>query len=194
MARTTRETIVEEADALFYHRGFENTSFADIAEAVKISRGNFYHHFKSKDQILDAVIEERLAETRALLESWEADSEDPADRIRSFIRILIVNGSDIRRFGCPVGTLNAELAKLDHASMPQARALFDLFRYWLREQFERLGRERDADPLAMHVLMRSQGVASLANAYGDTAFVEREVNEMCAWLDRVACARGEMGG
>ena len=39
---STRELIVETADALFYRRGFEKTSFADIADRVRISRGNFY--------------------------------------------------------------------------------------------------------------------------------------------------------
>ncbi len=57
----TRERIEEKADALFYEAGFEATSFADIADAVGISRGNFYHHFKSKDDILDAVINRRLS-------------------------------------------------------------------------------------------------------------------------------------
>ncbi|TNF20020.1 MAG: TetR/AcrR family transcriptional regulator, partial [Pseudomonadales bacterium] len=57
---TTRERIVSEADRLFYERGYEHTSFADIADAVGISRGNFYYHFKSKDEILDAVIGDRM--------------------------------------------------------------------------------------------------------------------------------------
>ncbi|MDD9913854.1 MAG: helix-turn-helix domain containing protein, partial [Rhodospirillaceae bacterium] len=37
---------------LFYRHGFDHTSFADIAEAVQISRGNFYYHFRTKDDIL----------------------------------------------------------------------------------------------------------------------------------------------
>jgi AcrR family transcriptional regulator len=40
-APTTRERIVDAADTLFYQRGFEKTSFADIADAVGLSRGNF---------------------------------------------------------------------------------------------------------------------------------------------------------
>lgn len=47
----TRARIVAEADRLFYERGYEATSFADVADAVGISRGNFYHHFKSKDTL-----------------------------------------------------------------------------------------------------------------------------------------------
>ena len=179
---TTRDRIVEAADQLFYRQGYEHTSFSDIADAVQISRGNFYYHFKSKDEILDAVINLRLANTRQILGQWEIKGETPADRIRSFIQIQIVNQAKIMLFGCPVGTLSTELAKLNHASRAEANGLFMLFRNWLREQFILLGREADADMLAMHLLARSQGVATLANAFHDEDFIKREVEQMCDWL------------
>ena len=184
-SKSTREQIVEAADLLFYHQGFDHTSFADISCAVKISRGNFYYHFKTKDQILDAVIEARLAATESTLASWEAAGATAADRIRSFIDILIVNKADIMRFGCPVGTMTTELSKLGHAAQPGACRVFTLFRLWLRRQFEALGRAEDADDLAMHVLARSQGVATLATAFGDEAFVRREVQYIYDWLESV---------
>lgn len=103
--KSTREQIVEAADRLFYERGFEHTSFADIADVVRISRGNFYHHFKSKDEMLRAVIEARVASTRQLLASWEAASDRPADRIRSYIGILVAHRAPSMRYGCPVGVM-----------------------------------------------------------------------------------------
>ena len=184
--QTTRDQIIEAADRLFYRQGYEHTSFSDIADAVRISRGNFYYHFKTKDEILDAVIDARLAYTRAMLDQWERDGRTPADRIRSFIHILIANRADIKRFGCPVGTLTAELAKLDHVSKAEANKLFTLFRTWLRRQFTLLGHKTDADELAMHLLARSQGVATLAAAFHDEKFIRQEVRQMCAWLDNVA--------
>jgi AcrR family transcriptional regulator len=180
--KTTREHIIEAADQLFYRRGYEHTSFADIAGVVQISRGNFYFHFKTKDEILDAVIDRRLADTREMLDRWERDGKHPADHIRSFINILIANRADIKRYGCPVGTLCTELAKLDHAAQPEANALFTLFRTWLRGQFAGLGREADADTLAMHLLARSQGVATLASAFHDESFIRQEVGQMHEWL------------
>jgi AcrR family transcriptional regulator len=180
--RTTREHIVEAADRLFYEKGYDHTSFADIARDVNISRGNFYHHFKSKDEILDAVIQRRLGSTRAMLAEWEKAGETPMDRIRSFINILVTNRVMIRRFGCPVGTLCTELSKLNHGSQEEANQLFNLFRIWLRKEFIRLGREGDADDLAMHLLARSQGVAILAHAFDDDAFIDREVASMLGWL------------
>lgn len=191
--KTTREQIVEAADRLFYRQGFEHTSFTDIAGVVRISRGNFYFHFKSKDEILDAVIDLRLADTRKLLAQWEADGKHPADRIRSFINILIANKVDIKRYGCPVGTLRAELAKLNHGAQADASKLFTLFRTWLRTQFELLGRKRDADALAMHLLARSQGVATLANAFHDEKFIRLEVELMHDWLKSYAVGAAEAG-
>ena len=181
-SKDTRVDIVVCADDLFYRQGFEATSFADIAAAVGISRGNFYYHFKAKDDLLEAVIARRVANTTAMLQDWETAGEDPAERIRSFIQILIRNRDKIEQFGCPVGSLSTELAKLKHGAQDEAAQIFTLFRVWLRRQFERLGRAVDADALAMHLLVRSQGVATLSAAYRDTAFVDREVASMCAWL------------
>ena len=180
---STRDRIIETVDRLFYQQGFEATSFADIASAVGISRGNFYHHFKTKDDILDAVINQRMANTEQMLDHWEVTGNDPAERIRSFIHILIVNGEKIRKFGCPVGTLSSELAKLNHSAQSDAAGLFTLFRTWLGRQFSALGFGAKSDGLAMHILGRSQGVATLANAFDDNGFLQSEVTLMCDWLD-----------
>jgi AcrR family transcriptional regulator len=170
---TTRDRILEAADRLFYRQGYEHTSFSDIADAVRISRGNFYYHFRTKDEILDAVIDLRLANTRNMLEQWES---------------VGANWDDIKLYGCPVGTLSTELAKLDHAAQDEANRLFTLFRIWLRRQFTLLGRAADSDELAMHLLARSQGVAMLANAFHDKDFVRQEVDGMCDWVS--SCAQG----
>lgn len=183
---STRDRIIKEADRLFYERGFNNTSFSWIAETVGISRGNFYHHFRTKDEILAAVIDERLAARRHLLDTWEARDTDTASRIRSFIHILITNQSKIMLYGCPVGTLCMELGRLDHPLQGEANKVMDLFRAWLRRQFDALGCAEDAEDFAMHVLAFSQGVAVLASTGGDKDFIQREVKRMCRWVDEVA--------
>jgi len=183
--KTTRNHIVEAADQLFYQQGYENTSFSDIADAVQISRGNFYYHFKTKDDILDAVIDRRLANTQTMLEHWETEEDNPADRIKKYIHILLTNWTKIKYFGCPVGTLCTELVKLNHASQEEANKVFTLFRTWLRRQFILLGHKKDADALAMHVLAWSQGVATLASTFHDEKFARKEVKQMCEWLDSV---------
>lgn len=182
MDNSTRTQIVTAADVLFYQRGFEHTSFADIAGAVQISRGNFYHHFKSKDEILEAVIELRLSRTREMLDKWELQGRNPLERVRKFINMLIANQSDLALYGCPVGTLCTELAKMDHMARVHANKLMMLFREWLRRQFMQSGRQKEADQLAMHLLSLSQGVATLANTFHDEKFIKNEVRHMEDWL------------
>ncbi len=179
---STRQHIVEAADDLFYRQGFAHTSFADIAEVVNISRGNFYHHFKTKDDILDAVIKNRLDRTELILAQW-GEQDSPAARIKSYIEILITNWSMIKDYGCPVGTLCTEMAKLNHSSKEDANKVFTLFRIWLKRQFSLLGHKKKTDELAMQVLSWSQGVATLGNAFNDFKYVKREVKKMYEWLD-----------
>ena len=186
--KLTRDRIVDKADQLFYEQGFEHTSFAQIAEALGISRGNFYYHFKTKDEILDEVIGHRLVRTNSMLESWELEGETPMDRIRSFINILVMNRAKIKRYGCPVGTLCSELSKLAHPKKEHANELFTLFRTWLRRQFEQLGHSDDADELAMHLLALSQGIATLSSAFQDEKFIYSEVNRLNEWLASLTVA------
>ncbi|MGV6873049.1 TetR/AcrR family transcriptional regulator [Pseudochelatococcus sp. B33] len=183
---STRALIIEKADTLFYEGGFEATSFADIAAAMGISRGNFYYHFKTKDEILDAVIARRMDLTRAMLDGWQAGAGGPRERILSFVHILIANRAKIMAFGCPVGTLCSELAKLDHAAQGRAAEIFGLFRDWLAGQFRALGPERSqgdrAEALALHLLGRVQGVAVMASAFRDENFIRGEVAGIEDWL------------
>lgn len=181
-ASATRQSIVETADRLFYERGFEATSFADIAAALGLSRGNFYYHFKTKDDILDAVITRRIAGTRAMLDAWARDGDDPRARILGFVRLLIANRVPIMAHGCPAGTLCAELAKLDHDAHHRAADILGLFRDWLAEQFRVLGAADAADDLALELLGWAQGVAVLAAAFRDEAIIQREVAARERWL------------
>ena len=57
--------ILDTAEHLFETQGFDNTSTNDILNEIGIARGTLYYHFKSKEEILDAIIS-RL--TRQLLE------------------------------------------------------------------------------------------------------------------------------
>ena len=187
--KATRDQIVEAADRLLYEKGFEYTSFADIAETVGISRGNVTFHFATRDDVLAAVIDLRLEHTRRMLAQWEADEENPKERIKSFIHILITNRTKIMLHGCPVGTLCTELAKLEHAALPHANKVFGLFRDWLRGHFKQLGFKKEADALALHVLAWSQGVATLASAFRDESFIRREVRQLEDWLESLAQSR-----
>ena len=56
-AEVRKEEILDAAETLFAAKGFDNTSTGDILDAVGIARGTLYYHFRSKEEILDGVIQ-----------------------------------------------------------------------------------------------------------------------------------------
>lgn len=56
-AEERKEEILDAAEKLFEMKGFDNASTEDILDAVGIARGTLYYHFKSKEEILDGVIQ-----------------------------------------------------------------------------------------------------------------------------------------
>ena len=180
-----RQRIVTAADQLFYHQGYENTSFSDIADAVGISRGNFYYHFKSKDEILDAVIASRVSDIEHMLNTWTEAYPDPKQRILHFIDLQIHNQKNIKEYGCPIGSLCSELAKHNHEMLYEANEMLTVMRDWLTTQFKALGLGKDARQTSMHLLARSQGIALIANSFEDQTFLRQEVKRLKQWLDEV---------
>lgn len=182
-----RQRIVEVADNLFYQKGFENTSFSDISQSAEIARGNFYYYFKTKDDILNAVIEHRINGITHMLHEWDKQFPEPRDRLKRYCKILTNSQDEIEQFGCPVGSLCTELAKLRHGMQENASELFNVFRNWLNVQFTLLGCTDNADYYAMHLMARGQGISTITSAYQDKAFLHREAAAIDQWIDDVSC-------
>ena len=179
-----RQKIVAAADQLFYQQGYENTSFSDIAAAVDISRGNFYYHFKTKDEILSAVIDLRVTDYQKMLEAWEKEYSDPKQRILLYLNVLTSNQDSIKRHGCPAGSLCTELAKVRHTMLQDANQIMSLSRDWLIRQFEQLGHNK-ASQLALHLLARLQGISTITNVFEDKDFLCNEIKNLTQWLNEL---------
>ncbi|HHO59476.1 MAG TPA: TetR/AcrR family transcriptional regulator [Thiotrichales bacterium] len=180
-----RQRIIEAADRLFYQRGYNQTSFQDISDATGIPRGNFYYYFKTKDEILDAVVQARSAHFVDMLKQHEAATADPRERLLKLADMLDVNQDMVVDAGCPLGSLSSELAKEGTALQHKSRQVFDVVRQWAAAQFAALGRS-DADELAMELLARIQGVTVIACAFKDAAFLQRSLKQIKAWLVEVS--------
>lgn len=178
-----RRQIVEATDDLLYHKGYNQMSFSDIAEASGIPRGNLNYHFKTKDEVLAAVIDYRLAQMREMLTDWNNSLATPLERLKRFAQIPLKEAKQVTRFGCPMGSLNTELGKTQQALQSISRRQMDLFREWLGEQFSAYLSGGDADQHAMHLLALTQGVAVVAHIYVDKALLKREVAAIETWLE-----------
>lgn len=177
-----RQRIIDAADNLFYRRGYNQTSFQDISDATGIPRGNFYYYFKTKDEILDAVVSSRIADITAMLIQCEAETRDARERLLMFSNMLEYKSEDVVQSGCPIGSLCSELAKDSIELHEISRQAFVLLRNWIKQQFEILGKA-NADDLAMDLLAKMQGVTIMACAFKDADYIQRGHQEIKDWIN-----------
>src|SRR5260221_1090618 len=113
MAKThidKRSRLVSAAVDLTYRNGFGATSLADIAHEAEIPLGNVYYYFKTKDEIGEAIVEQRLAQLSAQRQASN-DAGSPKDRPCACVHAVFENNDFPGQCGCAVGTFCSELHK-----------------------------------------------------------------------------------
>ena len=179
--RGKRERLVAAATQTIYQQGVEKTTLADIAAAAEVPLGNVYYYFKTKNDLIQAVVETHLAEASAVLTAVEAAHEAPRERLKALFGALAGQAEMIARYGCTQGSLCQELAKRADGPGPAAE-LITISVDWAARQFEAMGRD-DARDLAVQVIARYQGTALLTSALGDPDLMAREALRVAQWLD-----------
>lgn len=177
-----RDKIVQAADQLFYVRGYHQTSFSDIAEETGIPRGNFYYYFKTKDDILTAVLDFRMQLIEQMLEACDQHSADAREQLLYLVEVLVREEDNIIKYGCPIGTMSTELSKSSLTLQQHVAAIFEKLRVWIAQKLSAAGFKDRADILSMDILARLQGTTVLANVYHDIEFLRRNAAQHKLWL------------
>lgn len=177
-----RDRIIEAANRLFYTKGYNLTSFADVADELGLSKGNLHYHFNSKDDLLAAVVSLRLQGIKQNLTHWDAEFPDAKDRLRRFVQMMLNETNALARYGCPLGSLNMELGKCQRELRDKSRLMFDVFRHWLQKAFQQLG-HKNSKELSTHLLSMAQGAALLTYVYEDGHILDDECKAILQWVD-----------
>ncbi len=77
-AEIRKSEILDTAEKLFVRKGYENTSTTDILGEIGIARGTLYYHFKSKEDILIAMIDRQVGQMAAKAKAVAENREIPA--------------------------------------------------------------------------------------------------------------------
>jgi TetR/AcrR family transcriptional regulator, transcriptional repressor for nem operon len=176
-----RERLVASAGDLLHRHGMAGTTIADVAAAAGVPPGNVYYYFKTKDDLLRAVIAARVEQVHALLATIDR-RRDPAARLKALAHNWVQMRDLVARHGCPLGSLAAELDRRDDGLDVQAAQPLDLILAWAQEQFRQLGRPDPRD-LAITLLARVQGAAGLANAFRDPQLLTDQIRLLGRWID-----------
>jgi AcrR family transcriptional regulator len=81
-----RNAILDAAQQLIYTKGYEQMTIQDILDALRISKGAFYHYFGSKQDLMDALIERMIEEAIGILHPIAYDPHLPA--LEKFQRVF----------------------------------------------------------------------------------------------------------
>ena len=130
--RSTREAILASATRLMGVHGYRNTSLDDVLRESGVGKGNFYHYFRSKEElgyaILDQFIEVFLDRTFQPCFSEGGGRPLEPDHVLPRPGAGDPARAELRR-GCPLGNLAAELSDLHEGFRePAQRRLLDLAR------------------------------------------------------------------
>ncbi|UBU18124.1 TetR/AcrR family transcriptional regulator [Nonomuraea gerenzanensis] len=176
-----RERLAGAAARVLHEQGVEKTTLADIARAADVPVGNVYYYFKTKDQLVEAAIQEHGRHLDTMIETMERLGT-PQERLKALLRGWVGESDLTARYGCPTGTLAAELDKrddgLDRAIAEVMGRLLD----WVEGQFAAMGRA-DARELAVALFAAYQGVALLTNTFRDPGLMRAEGRRLERWID-----------
>ncbi len=175
----TKLRILNEANKLFYQQGFNAASFSNIVDATGLSKGNITYHFKNKQEILNGIVELRLADIDELLSAWNNNFHSPVNRLVCFCEMLLDEQDNLKQYGCPMGTLTGEFSKNQPALYQIALPMFKRFQSWLIEQFILLDfSSEQANENSLELLSRVQGIAVITHVFKDKKFLNKEISKL----------------
>lgn len=115
-AAVTRLNILQKAFGLIYEKGYQTTSVDDILATTEVTKGAFYYHFKNKDEMGVAIINELLKPSFAgsFIRPLQANG-DPVDIIYDMMYDILMKNKFMKvEYGCPAANLTLEMAPWHH--------------------------------------------------------------------------------
>jgi AcrR family transcriptional regulator len=169
----TRLKIISEAASLFHNQGYTATGLDQILKQAQVTKGAFYHHFRSKKDVALAVIHEVVAgQVQRRMIDPVINASNPLIAIRNVALSLRKETPEVDLLtGCPVNNLANELALQD----PEIQnALAILFDRWENAWTDALKRElksgrphnyKNPRELSLSLIALIEGAQAMAKAY-----------------------------
>ena len=189
--RQTREAILEAATELMHLKGYQATTLDDVLRESGVGKGNFYYHFKSKEDlgyaILDQVV---LAFLEQTLDPCFSDAAVPRlTQIRCFLDLVLAAQRERNCVGgCALGNLASELSDVHEGFRGRLSSVFSAWRErlrWALEQSQAAGSVRPdcrPDAVAQFLVASLEGAILVTKLTKDIGVMERCVEELKRYL------------
>ena len=169
----TSQRILDIAERLVQTRGYNGFSYADIAEAMRVTKASLHYHFPAKADLGSRLIERYQRNFLAALETIDAEGKDARDKLRRYAAIYEEVLRDNRM--CLCGMLAAEFATLPKPMREEMRHFFDENERWLIAVLQQGKRDKvlqfsgSAADVAQSLIGTLEGAMMIARSYGEVA-------------------------
>jgi TetR/AcrR family transcriptional regulator, transcriptional repressor for nem operon len=185
----TRDRIVEAALYLFWLQGYAATGIAEILGRAKANAGSFYFFFKTKEELLLAVLELYIQTLQPIVvQPVFGEIQDPIERVFGILEFyrknLLATGCT---YGCPIGRLALEIPE---EQFRVHKRLADNFDGWtaavekcLGDAKDRLPENTDLATLSKFVLTVMEGGVMQARAHKAVEPFDASVSHLRSYFD-----------
>jgi len=167
-----RQHIIDAAADIVYRKGFAGTTVDDMLRAAGVGKGNFYHYFRSKDDLGLAIIDELAKSLNGpQLDEVFSHAKAPLQRLSDYLA-LVRERRHADNCGDPLANLAAELGHAERFGERIRRAyvaLIDRFEALVTEYALETAASIDARVVAKMVTVQIDGACLLFKVDGDAA-------------------------
>lgn len=196
----TRERLLQAAFREVHRSGFQSASIDTILAATNVTKGALYHHFKSKEDLGYAVIEEKIAKLTS--DRWlhpMLDDGEAIDILIGVVRRIPDRPQDVRA-GCPLLLLSQEMSPLDEQFRKRLERIFVAWQEGIARLLQRgqaLGTvRRDVNPneAASFLIATVEGYGTLAKNAQDAEVWKAGIRNIVRWLKSLRALESQKTG
>lgn len=170
--QSKRVQIIRAALERYRTHAICGSTLKDIAAASGVPLGNLYYYFKTREELLLAVLDECERELQALLDRLAPLA--PRDWLAAYFAWLLEDPAASTELGCPFGTLAVELRALGDPAAPRAAGIVRRYREAVSAQTRALGADQAPD----EVFLAVQGAYTVSRVLKDAELFQQGVTQV----------------
>lgn len=189
----TQKLLMESAFALFYKRGYDATSIADIVKQANLSKGAFYHHFTNKEEIGEKTVQQLLNARmyRGMIQPLKnAQTQNTIDvLIDVFTKRINGFSAEETKLGCPLNNLINEIGYSQETIRLLLRGIIEEWKQALTKFIE-TGQQRgevskniSAQLVATYLISAFEGARGIGKLYDDQDALQDYLSAAIAYLN-----------
>ena len=164
-SQETRLNILQKAFELIYQKGYQTTSVDEIIATTQVTKGAFYYHFKTKDEMGLAILNELMIPNfkNNFIQPFQTEG-NPLDTIYNLLHYLLMESEDLKvEYGCPASNFTQEMAPWN---IDFTKALNNLSLYWEKTMIDAIEKAKKEQVLKSDVNAKEVAVLVISGYWG----------------------------